>query len=115
MNQTPLSAQLSSRRYLLLIVVALMGLAVAQGPPVARAAAITVTSTAVAIINDGNCTLPEAIQAAQTNAAVDLCAAGSAVDTDTITFSGAGIGTIQLNGNELFIDSKINIVGPASN
>lgn len=51
--------------------------------PVASAATITVDSTAddLDLGPNGNCTLREAIAAANTDAAVDLCAAGSGADT----------------------------------
>jgi CSLREA domain-containing protein len=47
---------------------------------VARAATITVNSTADAVVNDGNCTLREAILAANSDTAVDACPAGSGPD-----------------------------------
>ncbi len=52
----------------------------------APATAIVVTTNADDSIVNGNCTLREAIQAANTDAAVDACAAGSGADT--ITFAG---------------------------
>jgi CSLREA domain-containing protein len=68
-------------------------------PATARAATITVNSTADVAANDGACTLREAILAANTNtasgAAAGECAAG-AVGLDTIAFAlpGAGVQTI---------------------
>src|SRR5262249_61540440 len=47
---------------------------------VARAATITVTSTDDSLATDGNCTLREAILAANSDTAVDACAAGSGPD-----------------------------------
>lgn len=50
--------------------------------PFARAAApITVTSTADDLATNGNCTLREAIRAANTDAPVDACPAGGGADT----------------------------------
>jgi CSLREA domain-containing protein len=51
------------------------------------AATITVTTIADELNSDGDCSLREAIQAANTDAAVDACAAGSGADT--ITFDAA--------------------------
>ena len=68
-------------------------------PVSARAATITVTSTADTAANDGVCTLREAIIAANTNtasgAAAGECATG-APGLDTIVFAipGAGVQTI---------------------
>lgn len=63
----------------------------------ARAATIPVTSTADSLTVDGNCTLREAVRAANLDAAVDACPAGSGADTIalpagtyTITIKGAG-------------------------
>ena len=47
---------------------------------VARAATITVNSTADAVVNDGDCALREAILAANSDTAVDACGAGSGPD-----------------------------------
>lgn len=49
--------------------------------PVVHAATITVTTTADDTTANGNCTLREAIQAANSDAAVDACVAGSGADT----------------------------------
>ncbi len=74
------------------------------------AANITVDSTADAVTNDGNCTLREAIQAANTDAAVDTCAAGAGADTITFdnTLSGS---TVTLGGTQLDIASDLTIDG----
>jgi len=68
-------------------------------PVSARAATITVTSTADTAANDGVCTLREAILAANTNtasgAAAGECAAGAAgLDTIVFAIPGAGVQTI---------------------
>ncbi len=60
----------------------------------ARAATLTVTTTADAAVSDGNCSLREAIQAATTNSAVDACPAGDAVSSDTINFAVSGTVTL---------------------
>ncbi len=59
----------------------LFGLALA---PVAGAATISPTVATDDITNNGNCTLREAVQASNTNAAVDLCTPGSASAADNI-------------------------------
>ncbi len=57
---------------------------------------LTVNSTADDTLVNGNCTLREAIQAANTNLAVDACAAGS-VGLDNIVFNlGSGTPTINV-------------------
>ena len=50
-------------------------------PSVVQAVTIGVTSTADVVAADGNCTLREAIVAANTDTAVDECAAGSGIDS----------------------------------
>jgi CSLREA domain-containing protein len=68
------------------------------GPiPVAHAATITVNTTDDELNTDGDCSLREAIQAANTDTAVDGCTAGSGVDTISLptgfyilTIAGAG-------------------------
>ncbi len=67
----------------------------AAGAPAAPAALITVDSTAqeVPFVTNGNCTLGEAIQAANTNAEIDGCAAGSGGDTIIVP---AGVYTLTL-------------------
>ncbi len=58
--------------------------------------------------NDGDCSLREAIEAANTNTSIDACGAGEVL-TDTITFNVAGIITVTnqlsvINGGPLVID-----------
>lgn len=62
---------------------------------VAALGAITVTAVADDITANGNCTLREAIMAANTNAAVDACPAGSGADVITLP---AGLYTITIPG-----------------
>src|SRR5262249_26620501 len=61
---------------------------------IARAATITVNSTADTLATDGNCTLREAILAANSDTAVDACAAGSGPDVVVVP-----AGTYSLAGN----------------
>jgi CSLREA domain-containing protein len=61
----------------------------------ARGATITVDSTADSLAVDGNCTLREAIIAANTDAAVDACPAGSGADVVVLP---AGTYTLTLVG-----------------
>jgi CSLREA domain-containing protein len=56
---------------------------------------IMVTTLEDELNNDGDCSLREAIQAANTNTPVDACGAGNPVITDTIIFGVAG--TISVN------------------
>jgi fibronectin-binding autotransporter adhesin len=72
----------------------------------AQAAAIVVNSTADNVAVDGSCTLREAISAANTDAAVDGCTAGSGADT--ITFSVNGTITLR---SELSLTSNMTIDG----
>jgi CSLREA domain-containing protein len=64
---------------------------------VVHAATITVTTTDDELNTDGDCSLREAIQAANTDAAVDACIAGSGADTINIP---AGTCVITLAGNQ---------------
>ena len=78
------------------------------------AAKITVNSAADAVADDGNCTLREAIQTANTDAAVDTCVAGSG--TDNISFDNALSGsTVTLGGSQLDITSDLTIDGDLDN
>jgi CSLREA domain-containing protein len=80
------------------LALALLGLASWPLPTHAGpATTITVNTTADELNSDGDCSLREAIQAANTDAAVDACPAGSGADT--ITFEAATDGTpIVLTG-----------------
>lgn len=71
---------------------ALLTLSIPAGPvQVAAAASLTVTTTADELNADGDCSLREAVRAANTNLPVDQCPAGGS--TDTITLPG---GTYRL-------------------
>ena len=73
--------------------------------------AITVTSDADTIADDGEVTLREAIQAANTNESVDGSAAGSADEIDVISFAD-GISSIVLTGGQFEISESVTISGP---
>lgn len=63
--------------HLLSLVVWVLGLTYFLNPSVAYAATITVNTTTDELNSDGDCSLREAIRAANTNAIVDNCMAGS--------------------------------------
>ena len=63
--------------------------------PVAYAATISVNTTDDELNSDGNCSLREAIQAANTDSAVDACPSGSGADTITLP---AGFYTLTIPG-----------------
>lgn len=69
---------------------------------------IVVDSVGDEMINDGNCTLREAVEAANTNEAVDGCSAGSLLGRDTIKFDVSS--TIFLS-SELIVGGGITIQG----
>lgn len=85
-------------RYAPAIALALLALAalVAGGSRTAVGAAITVNTTADELNSDGDCSLREAVRAANTNAAVDACTAGGA-GSDTINIP-AGTYTVTIAG-----------------
>lgn len=75
---------------------------------------ITVNTTADELNTDGDCSLREAIQAANTNTAVDACAAGSG--TDVISFSLTTPAVITLSLGKLDISAEpLSIVGLGAN
>ena len=92
---------------------ALFGLA-AGAAPSAHAAFITVNAFAADGDTDddsnGDCTLREAVEAANTDTAVDGCAAGSGAD-DIIFDPGVTNPTIELMNGELLITDDLNIEG----
>ncbi|MBL8093456.1 MAG: CSLREA domain-containing protein [Anaerolineales bacterium] len=74
----------------------LAGVALLAGPAwPAQATVITVTTTTDELNSDGDCSLREAIVAANTNAAIDACPAGTGADTITLP---AGSFTLTLPG-----------------
>jgi len=79
--------------------------------PPAYAATITVNTLDDELNSDGDCSLREAISAANTNAASDACASGQAAPTvDVIDFSVTG--TITLTSGQLTIFDNLTIDGP---
>lgn len=84
--------------------------------PIARAATITVTVTSDDNIVNGNCTLREAIRAANTNAFVDACPKGNGVDTiilpaGTYVLALVGTGENAAATGDLDITDPLTIVG----
>jgi CSLREA domain-containing protein len=77
-------------------------------PTPAYAAGLTVTTLDDELNSDGDCSLREAITAANSNTAVDACPAGNG--KDTITFN--VIGTITLGSSLPTITEGLKIVGP---
>jgi len=73
----------------------------------ARAAEITVDTLDAAKSTDQNCALIEAIEAANTNTAVDACAAGSADGVDVISIEAPGVIKVPSGGFEITSDIKI--------
>jgi CSLREA domain-containing protein len=90
------------RHYFYILILALTLTVAVGGLQPARAANITVNTSTDELNEDGDCSLREAIQAANSNTAVDACPAGSSSETDTITFAPATDGT------------PIILVGPAA-
>ncbi|PKB63843.1 MAG: hypothetical protein BZY80_05370, partial [SAR202 cluster bacterium Io17-Chloro-G2] len=82
----------------------------------AYAATITVNTTSDVSADDGECSLPEAITAANSDTASGAmtgeCAAGSG--DDTIAFSVTLPGTITLTSGELPISNNLTINGPGA-
>lgn len=84
-----------------------------SGVPIAALANTITVDTLVdeAATDNGNCTLREAILAANTDAAVDTCAAGG-TGSDTINFAVAGF--INLVDALPKVDEPLEIVGPGA-
>lgn len=76
------------------------------------AADLTVTTLEDELNSDGDCSLREAIEAANTDTAVDTCGSGSG--DDTIGFASGLSGTITLNGSQLIINSNVTMNGPGA-
>ena len=118
MNISPSRRRRSSRLPLLLAACALAGVTATA----ASAATISVNATGddLNLGPNGNCTLREAIQAANTNAAVDACGAGSA-GADTITVPGGtyaltitGAGEDANATGDLDVLENLSLVGAGS-
>jgi CSLREA domain-containing protein len=98
--------------FLLVILLAATGWPAAQG---STSAVITVNTVADDLTNNGNCTLREAIEAANSDTAVDGCPAGTASQPDTITFATNGIFALSQANGVLFIGSPLIIEGNGRN
>ncbi len=103
----------------LLAMLAAVGFAVAaSGSPPALASTLTVTTTADELNSDGDCSLREAVQAANTDAAVDACTAGSGPDMISLsagTYALSIIGREDANAaGDLDITSKVTVKGAGS-
>lgn len=103
----------------LTIVILLAGLILTT--PAARAATITVNTTADENNNDGDCSLREAIIAANTDTAVDACPAGSGADTISLpagtyllTITGRNENAAQTGDLDLTADLTITGAGQAT-
>ena len=78
----------------------------------AHAAVIVVDTNNSTVTTDGNCSLREALVAAETNLAVDTCPAGSAAGTDEIFFARTLAGqTITLSGDLLLNAGNVVVDG----
>jgi CSLREA domain-containing protein len=91
------------------------------GVGTARAATIIVSAPADDTTSNGNCTLREAVIAANTDAAVDACAAGSGADVITVpagtyllTLVGAGEDAAATGDLDVTADVEIQGAGAAS-
>ncbi len=104
--------QLSIVRVLRLSVAAVLVasgvLATIRSVPIARAATITVDTTTDDLTVNGNCTLREAIIAANTDTAVDACPAGNGADTIEIP-AGTYILSIAPTGPDDAASGDLNI------
>ncbi|HEY65776.1 MAG TPA: CSLREA domain-containing protein [Caldilineae bacterium] len=96
----------------LLLGVLLVGLLFWVTPPVVYAATITVNTTDDELTNDGDCSLREAIQAANTDSQVDNCGPGSGDDEIILpagTYVLAISGTNEDNNASGDLDIKSNL------
>src|SRR4051794_25406319 len=106
------------RRFLL--IAALLAALGAFAAPAALAATINVSTTSDDLISNGNCTLREAIQAANDDSAVDNCTAGSGADIVNVpagsyALSVSGAGNDNNNTGDLdFTGGTLDIVGASA-
>jgi CSLREA domain-containing protein len=91
------------------LVLALVGTGLPRFAPASAATTITVDTSSDTVVDDGQCSLREAVQAANTNAVVDTCPAGSGADT--IVFAPALDGQTTTLGSGLDVTSSISIRG----
>lgn len=104
---------------LILLVVGGWG-ATAVLTPLVHADTITVTTTADEVNNDGDCSLREAILAANGDTAVDNCSVGSGADVITLppgtyTLSLAGAGEDAAQTGDLDLTANVTINGGGMN
>ena len=90
----------------------LWGLVLAYASSPAWAETITVNTTTDEQTTNGTCSLREAIEAANTNTAVDACVAGSATEKDVINFDFALPETVNLTAELPELTTNIDIDGP---
>ncbi|MCG8346979.1 MAG: CSLREA domain-containing protein, partial [Chloroflexales bacterium] len=95
MKQIPFDPSRIKVLHITVCAMMIVGLVLNVGVPVAHAATITVNTFDDELNNDGDCSLREAIQAANTDSPVDACAGDT--DPDTITLR-AGTYTLSLPG-----------------
>ena len=93
-----------------LLILALSFLSFCAAVIPAHATTWVVTSLADEMTNNGSCSLREAVEAANTNAARDTCPAGSAIATDFIVLAAAG--TLNLSLGEFIVSDDLTIIGP---
>src|SRR5215212_8962612 len=96
-------------RFLLVSVVLAIAFAGTEAPP-ARAAVITVTTTADELDGDGACALREAIRAANLDQAIDACPAGGGADTIEIPDGDFAL-TIVGTGEDAGVTGDLDISG----
>lgn len=95
------------------VVLAVLTVLLAASP--GRAATITVDAVADEINADGDCSLREAVLAANTNAAQDGCAAGSAGSLDTIVLeAGAEYGLTKAGADDAALVGDLDIANGAA-
>jgi CSLREA domain-containing protein len=104
---------------LLIALVLLTGVILVVRPPIARAATITVTTNIDELNSDGDCSLREAIVAANTDNGVSGCAAGSGADTIELPAGQYVLAIAGRNENaaatgDLDITGDLTIVGAGS-
>ena len=110
------SRTLAGKLMVLPLLAVLAFLLLLSGGRPAHAASITVDTTSDELNADGHCSLREAIQAANTDSAVDACAGGSGADTivvpaGTYTLSIAGAGEDGNATGDLDITTDLTING----
>ncbi len=81
----------------ILVMLGILPASPAYASPLAQT--YTITTTADDAVNNGNCTLREAISAANTNLAVDTCPAGSGSEVDIITLTSGQTYTLTATGD----------------